>query len=405
MIEPVERFRRWGIVAWSLIGVLIIAALAFWALTRVREVFPPLVLALVVIYFLNPIVTRLERAGVRRVFGSCAMYLLLLMVTAVTLAILVPTLISQGRTFGKEFPHISQKVSKLATDVSHELDQRFHIKVDAKRIVGERSFASRVGHFVGGFLRGALQTVTLLVIGIVLSFYLLIDLPRLQRAALRLIPPARRTEWREVGGEVGKAMGGFFRGQLLVALIVGVMSALGLLIIGLPYWLVIGLIAGFFNLVPLIGPFIGAVPAVLVAGTFKPPIYMLWAALVLLVVQQIDNHLISPNVMRWTVRLHPVTVMLSLTAGATLAGFWGMLLAVPFVASMKMVIGHFWRTRVPWGEEVFAEGDRMEGMGPEQVAPDGSRRERSGEPPPAVLPTAEAEMARPAVLGGTDPAE
>jgi predicted PurR-regulated permease PerM len=381
---PVERFRRWGIVAWSLIGILIIAALAFWSLTRVREIFPPLVLALVVIYMLNPIVTRLERAGVRRVFGSCATYLLLVMVTIVAFTLLVPTLITQGRTFAKEFPHISEKVTKLSTDVSKELDRRFHIKVDPERAIGDEKFPGRVGRFLGGFLRGALETVTLLVIGVVLSFYLLIDLPRLQRALLRLIPPERRDEWRTVGGQVGQAMGGFFRGQLVVALIVGVMSALGLRIIGLPYWLVIGLIAGFFNLVPLIGPFIGAIPAVLVAGTFKPPIYMLWAALVLLVVQQIDNHLISPNVMRWTVRLHPVTVMLSLTAGAALAGFFGMLLVVPFVASMKMIIGHFWRTRVPWGEEVFEEGDRMEGIAAEQIAPDGTHPDATR---PAVLPS------------------
>jgi predicted PurR-regulated permease PerM len=206
---------------------------------------------------------------------------------------------------------------------------------------------------IGHFLLGAVQTLALFIIGPVIAFYLLVDLPRLQRTALRLIPPQRRDEVVEVAASVGGTMGNFFRGQLLVALIVGIMSSIAMRIIGLPYWLVVGMIAGVFNLVPLIGPFIGAVPGILIAGALRTPWHMLWVALGMLVVQQIDNHFISPNVMRFTVRLHPVTVMVTLIAGATLAGFWGMLLAVPGLASIKLVVAHLWRTRVPWGYEVF----------------------------------------------------
>jgi hypothetical protein len=92
-------------------------------------------------------------------------------------------------------------------------------------------------------------------------------------------------------------------------------------------------------------------------------------AVVLFVVQGIVNYFIAPNIMRVTVRMHPVTVMISLIAGATLAGFWGMLLAVPIVASIKVVVAHFWLTRVPWGEEVFWEGDHMESI-PHTILPE-----------------------------------
>ncbi|HYZ91934.1 MAG TPA: AI-2E family transporter, partial [Actinomycetota bacterium] len=235
--------------------------------------------------------------------------------------------------------------------------------------VGNRSeLIGRAVGSAGGFLQGAVQTMTLLVIGLIAGFYLLVDLPRLRAAALRLIPPDRREEARALASSVATAMGGFFRGQLLVAFIVGVMSSIGLRIIGLPYWLVIGFVAGAFNLIPLVGPFVGAIPAIVIAAALKPPITIVWVMVVMLVVQQIDNHFISPNVMRLTVRLHPVTVMISLIAGATLAGFWGMLLAVPVVASAKVIAAHFWRTRVPWGPEVFEETSRLETSGPEQVA-------------------------------------
>jgi predicted PurR-regulated permease PerM len=174
-------------------------------------------------------------------------------------------------------------------------------------------------------------------------------------------------------------MGGFFRGQLLVAFIVAVMSSLGLALIGLPYWAVVGVIAGFFNLVPLIGPFVGAVPAIIIALALRTPATALLVIVVLTVVQQIDNHFISPNVMRWSVKLHPVTVMLTLIVGAALAGFFGMLVAVPIVASIKVVVVHLWRTRVPWGEEVFAEGGTSDRGPPHLEAAEADDR-------PAVLP-------------------
>lgn len=376
-----RRFLKWGIVAWASIGVLILAGVILWALTRVEQIFPPLVLALITVYLLNPVVTRLEGFGVRRVFGSCMTYLFGVAVVAIALGFLVPALIDQGQGFARDLPRTIDQVSGFVDGVTRWVEDTFGSSID----IGERtsSFIGGIVGTAGGFLQGAVQTMTLLVIGLIAGFYLLVDLPRLRRAALRLVPPRRREEARTVANGVGRAMGGFFRGQLLVALIVGILSSIGLRIVGLPYWLVVGFIAGAFNLIPLIGPFVGAVPAMIIAATTRPPITVLWVVIVMVAVQQIDNHLISPNVMRWTVRLHPVTVMTSLIAGATLVGFWGMLLAVPVVASSKVIVAHFWRTRVPWGHEVFEEGDEMEAIPPEQESP---VPDRDGEKPPEEPP-------------------
>ncbi|MEX2395151.1 MAG: AI-2E family transporter [Actinomycetota bacterium] len=357
-VPPIERFRRAGIVVWTLIGILILAYIAMRVLTRVEEIFPPVVVALVSIYTLNPLVTRLEGFGIRRIFGGCLTYLLLVGVAALALVLLIPVLIDQGQALARDLPQTVDRFGDFANSVGENIQQRFGADVNFRDWIGGRSdfVADLVGN-IGLFITGAAQTIALIVIGLVVGFYLLIDLPRLQRSSLRLVPPDRREEMRELSGAVGSAMGGFFRGQLLVAFIVGVMSSLGLWLIGLPYWAVVGAIAGFFNIVPLIGPFVGAVPAVLIALALKPPITVLWVAVVLTIVQQIDNHFISPNVMRWSVSLHPVTVMFSLTVGAALAGFFGMLVAVPIAASLKVVAAHFWRTRVPWGHEVFEDAD------------------------------------------------
>jgi predicted PurR-regulated permease PerM len=219
---------------------------------------------------------------------------------------------------------------------------------------------------------------------------LLVDLPKVQRATMSLIPLRRRGEVRSVLEKMGRALGGYFRGQLLVAAFVGVASMLGLYLVGLPYWALVGAVAGLFNLIPLIGPFIGAVPALFIAFTTSDTGGLLhldpgWpmalgASIALLIVQQIDNHIISPNVMARTVKLHPVTVMLGLLIGGTLAGLVGMLLTVPVIASVKIVLLHLWDSRVHWPPEGSAGPTREAEVETEDRAVVGSGERRSGAP-------------------------
>ena len=134
-----------------------------------------------------------------------------------------------------------------------------------------------------------------------------------------------------------------------------------------------GAVAGLFNLIPLIGPFIGAVPAIFIAFTTQSSEGLLhlqpgWplaigAAVALLIVQQIDNHIISPNVVSRTVKLHPLTVMLGLLVGGTLLGLWGMILAVPVIAATKILALHVWDTRMHWPPGPPADGAGPGGNG------------------------------------------
>jgi predicted PurR-regulated permease PerM len=202
------------------------------------------------------------------------------------------------------------------------------------------------------FTTSMLHALVVLVLGPIMAFYLLVDLPRLQRGALAMIPPASRNDMRDLGERIGKTVGAFFRGQLLVALFVGIASSIGLYLVHLPFWLLVGIVAGVFNLVPLIGPFIGGGLAVVIALLSGKPVTALLAAVVLVVVQQIDNHLISPNVMGRTVRLHPVVVMLGLLLGATVGGLFGMLVVVPLVGVAKIVFLFCWSRFVDYGADL-----------------------------------------------------
>ncbi|MGI8774570.1 MAG: AI-2E family transporter [Actinomycetota bacterium] len=369
-LPPGERLRRVGMGAWSIIGIVIVLAMLVVLLEKIRVILPPLGLALVIIYLVNPLVTRLQRRGVPRVAGTLLSYVVVLGSITILLSALVPFVSDQVDDFSDQWPEFRTKTITFIDDTAESIEDRFgfHLSTtQADCLLGadkdpeidgpskERCDAvtntlrGRVIDRVGSFTeigRSVLEVLLIFILGPLLALYLLIDLPDLQRDMLRLVPQAHREEVSDLGNKIGRAVGGFFRGQLLIALLVGVLSAIGFRLIGLPFWLLIGAIAGFFNLIPLIGPFIGGALGFLV-GTMTVGVELgIKAAIVELVVQQFDNHVLSPNIMKRTVQIHPATVMLALLAGGTIAGFWGVLLGVPAVAVLKLLVGHVWATRV-----------------------------------------------------------
>jgi predicted PurR-regulated permease PerM len=366
-----ERLRRAGVAAWSIIGILLLSAILVWALLKVRVVFPPLVIAILILFVLNPLVTRLEHLHIPRVVGALASYVIVLGGLALVILALIPVVSGQIDELGERLPEFRDQAISFADNNVARLEQALNTQIDTTQIScllgspgGESltqvpsqarcdevtedlrtQIVAQAGRItdIGSSI---IEVLAIFVIGPLIALYLLIDLPHLTNDLRNLIPPSHRDEFADLGGKVSHAVGGFFRGQLLVALIVGLASSLGFYLIGLPFWFVIGGIAGFFNLVPLVGPYIGGALGFLVGIVSGGLSLGLRAALVELVVQQLDNHFISPNVMRRTVNLHPVTVILALLAGGTLAGFWGVLLGVPAVAVLKAVLSHLWSTRV-----------------------------------------------------------
>ncbi|MDQ5815839.1 MAG: AI-2E family transporter [Actinomycetota bacterium] len=392
-LPATERLRRAGIAAWSLIGILVLLYVIFQLLIRISIIFPPLVLAFLIIYMLNPIVTALEKRGVRRLFGAVGAYVIVL--GGITLVIIasIPFISTQVEQLADSWPEYREQLVTFVEDTARSLDDSVGIALPADRIecllgadqtnVDEAPTLARCDE-VTEKLREAvvaqtdrltqigssvLEVLLIFVLAPLLALYLLVDLPYLQRDALNLVPASHQDEFRDLAGKVGRAVGGFFRGQFLVAVTVGLMSALGFALIGLPFWFLIGAIAGFFNLIPLVGPYIGGALGFLV-GTVSGGVGLgLRAALVELVVQQIDNHIISPNVMKRTVQIHPATVMLAILAGGAVAGFWGVLLGVPAVAVIKLLLGHVWATRV-LGEAVSPVGPRGIALRPDKQDPE-----------------------------------
>jgi predicted PurR-regulated permease PerM len=152
---------------------------------------------------------------------------------------------------------------------------------------------------------------------------------------------------------MGVALGNFVRGQLVVATVVGTLCSVTLFLFHLPFWLIIGIASGLLNMIPFVGPFVGAALAALVALVESRPGVAVAVVVVFTLIQQLDNHLITPLVQRSRVKLSPLVIVLALLAGGSIAGLLGVVIAVPSVAMLRILLGHLWRTRVlgeSWAE-------------------------------------------------------
>jgi predicted PurR-regulated permease PerM len=356
----VARAARWGLLSWSLIGMLALAWVVFrYVLYPIRIIYPPLVVALIVIYLLGPIVDELNRRGLRRGIATLVVYLVVMSAIAAVLTVLVDVIATQVSTFVSHIPGLLRHAQSGVAGAA----KRLGVHVDTATLARQFERNGSVFNFLNrltSFTSGVVHVAFVLVLGPLIAFYLLVDLPRLQRGAVAFVPASRREEVGRMAHDVNGTLGGFFRGQLLVALAMGLVSMFLFWFVGLPYFALLAAITGLFALVPLIGTVIAAIPALFVALTASHDTggvlhlrggwpLALATAFVLVAVQELDTRLLSPRVLSRTAsRMNPVTILLSLLVGGTLLGLWGMLLAVPVVAAVKVVVLDLWDVRSSW---------------------------------------------------------
>jgi predicted PurR-regulated permease PerM len=271
-------------------------------------------------------------------------------------ALLFPAISDQAVAFASQLPDLYASIS----DWSRDIGGRIGIDVEGllsqsaiEQWINDPANQETVQQLLFGFgagagqvIRGVTEAIAVIGLAPVLALYMLIDLERFKANAVGLTPPRHQEEVAYVASEVGLALGSFVRGQLLVAVIVGMASSFALWLIDLPFWLIIGIVAGFLNLIPFLGPIVGGALAVLVALLNGDPWQAVWAVVAFVIIQQVDNHLITPMIQRTRVHLSPLVIVLALVVGGSLAGLLGVVVAVPITAAVRILVGHVWRTRV-----------------------------------------------------------
>ena len=276
-----------------------------------------------------------------RILAIVLVYLLFGIIIVGGLILLAGPFVRQASDLATALPQYATELQARAPDIQTALGQ-YGIQADINSLKTraltaiEQSGADVLTHLVGTLaeLGGMILDF---VLALVISLYLLVDGPRFRARSLALIPIQYRDNALFLQDNVSRVLGGYLRAQFLLALIVGVATGLGMAVLGLPYAVVLGVLAGLFELIPMFGPILSAVPAVLVA-MFLPFPTVIWVLLFFLVLQQVENNVLAPRISGHAVGLHPLGAMFALLAGFQLVGLLGGLFAVPVAGVVWVLI-------------------------------------------------------------------
>lgn len=341
------------------------------------------IIGFIVAYILNPVVealtrVRLGRLRVARGLAVVLVYLVLLQLFVLG-SILVGQVVTQLGEFVSRIPVALENVGdalvgfqqwlanvvanlpgflserfgvepndQLAVQVEEQLAAVLSSAVEALTRLIEQIVAGGPSLLVSGATNIISTTLQVLLI-LLASAYFLYDFPRFTHNVYRLVPLRWRRLYSDLIIKADGAVGGYMRGQLTITIVLGFLIWVGLSLIGVPLALAISFLAAIFNLVPYLGPIIGVVPAVLLGFTVSP----LTAALavgVFIVANQLEGNVLSPLILSRSTNLHPLTVLIAIMAGIGLLGLVGALLAVPFVALVKILIEDYLLTRPAYRE-------------------------------------------------------
>lgn len=323
--------------------LVVLAAGLGYAAYQIRAAITPFALAAVLAFVLEPPVLFLERRRVPRLVAILVVYAAVGLLVAVLLLGLIPIFVRQLTVLAESLPRLTAQVEGLLFDIQTRyaeagLPPQIRQLLDGAVDRAETRLLAFIQAVLSGLL-GVIPAVLTLLLTPFLAFYFLKDRDALRSWFVSAMPLSLRGDTLVLLAEVGQVVNGFVRGQLLVAGLVGLLVGVVTRLLGLPFPAVLGVIAAATNIIPYFGPIIGGVPAVALA-LLEGPALAVWTVLALLVVQQVDNLLITPRLVGRGVGLHPLTVVFSLLAGAEAFGLLGILIAVPVAALVRVVLKH-----------------------------------------------------------------
>lgn len=303
-------------------------------------------LAAVLAFALSGPVDMLTRRVGNRIVAIVAVYVLVGIVVVGGIILLAGPFVRQASDLASALPQYANDLQARAPEVQTTLGQ-YGIQTDLDQLKAQAAAAVQQGGTdvlknLVGTLAEVGGIILDIVLGLVISLYLLVDGPRFGTRSLALIPAEHRAKALFLQDNVSRVLGGYLRGQLTLALIIGVLAGVGTALLGLPYAVVLGVLAGLFELVPMFGPILSVIPAALVA-LFLPFPTIAWVLLFFLAIQQVENNVLAPRISGHAVGLHPLGAMFALLAGFQLAGLLGGLFAVPLAGVLWVLLSAGYR--------------------------------------------------------------
>jgi predicted PurR-regulated permease PerM len=369
---------------WVQLVLLPIGLLGLWALARAAgPVLLILIVASLVALVLNPLVKLLTRARLPRGLAIPAVYLGLLAALAVLGVLLANPVSNQLSHFEKEVPHLVTKANRDLADLQRWLNRHkinVHIQKQGQTALQtlQKDILKRSSDIVS-FSRGLVSKVLTIafdaVLVLVLSIYLLVYGDQIGALVRRIMPAGDGTPEDDFPLLAQRAVSGYVRGQLAFSLIMGASAAAALTVFGLVgifpdgehYAVFFGGWYGLMELIPYIGPILGAIPPVILA-LFENPLTAVWLVLLFVALQQLEGHFVAPQVFRISLRINPILIILALLVGYQIYGLAGALIALPVIAVLRQVVLYLRRHMVlePWTTRDAGVGTGMLAIAPDR---------------------------------------
>ena len=314
--------------------ILIILGLVF--LYMISDVLLMLFFAFIIAAGVEAPVSWMHRKGLKRIFGVIIVYLISFLILAGIIYLVIPPLVSQIKALANNLPEISQRFG-LGLEAAQQKYQGFEgiLNNIANKF---ESITPNIFQTTFSFFGGVFSAIMIVVI----SFYLAVQERGIKKFLVSVTPKDHRDYVTDLVHRIEGKLGSWIRGQLLLMVLVAVLTYIGLSLLGIKYALVLALLAGLLEVVPYIGPIISAIPAIILAF-FQSPFLALIVAIVYYAIQQLENYVLAPQIMRKALGLNPVVIIVALLVGAKIAGMLGMIIAVPLAAVFSVFLSDIFR--------------------------------------------------------------
>lgn len=298
---------------------------ALWFIYEVRDILILLFIAFILTSAFHPLVEQLEGFRIPRPLAILLLYFVGIVIVGIVASSIVPPLVIESIRLGNQLPQF------FSNALSYFKLESFPIDTLSNQFgpIGESLL-----HIVLNFFSNLLTVITLLVF----TFYFLLERQHLEKYLRHVVGKEKGQEIIILIHKIEERLGAWVRGELILMLTIGISSYLGLSLLKVDYALALAIIAGVLEIVPVVGPIVSAIPAIVVALSLAPsPLLAIAVAGLYFIIQQLENHLIVPAVMRKAVDLPPVVTLLALLVGGRLGGIGGAILAIPLVVTMRVI--------------------------------------------------------------------
>jgi len=320
---------KFEISTWTILKI-IGTVLLVWFLYSIREIIVLFFIVLVIVAALGPLVNRLAKY-IPRFLAVIFLSVIFLGLLVAIGFLIIPPVIDQISQLAINLPYYINKLGpfyeNMRNSVTNYQDQLFNLSSGLGRL------SSGLYSTTLGFISGIVGILTILI----LSFYMLLEQESIRSFLHQVVPLEHKEMFFDVVRKIGGKMGSWLRGQVLLMVIIGILDGIALVILGVPFALTLAVWGALTEVIPYVGPWLGLLPAILIALSISPLKALLILAAYLLI-QQLESQFLAPKIMGKAVGLSPVIIILALLAGAKLMGILGVMIAVPVAAAISVLI-------------------------------------------------------------------